>query len=297
MFPNEIVENILLHITDVEDICNCRLVSKDFKEIINMTRELTSFSDKIVKKEFLSLFPKLKHLRVPTNFIFVSLGDLNDFDTLSLEIKNKLQFEKLFKSLNTITFRMKTKEIFNIMHFIDDFLFSINVKKTIKIYTKTSIYWISQYRYGKYEKGGFEFNGIDEQIMDACKCRTLMSNKKPHHYYPVQNYVYMSTIEDLNSFDYFPSPSLTNYAWVPIKSEAIGYSKNLSESIYEITEINPNIKTYEMPILEKDIPHLKSVFPNLKNMLLLKDDILFYKRKQLRLQDIQGAEQYLDSQF
>ena len=148
MFPNEIFENILSYITDVEDICNCRLVSSNFKEIIENCREIGSF-DKTVSLKFISLFPKLKHLHAATHF-----------------------HENLFEKLDTITLRMKTKEIFNIMHFIDDFLFSKNVKKLLKIYTKTSIYWISQYRYGKYEKADFEFNGIDEQLMDCCKCIT-----------------------------------------------------------------------------------------------------------------------------
>ncbi len=274
MFPNEIFEKVLSYVTDIQDICNCRLVSSSFKEIIENCREISSF-DKTVSLKFISLFPKLKHLHASTRF-----------------------HENLFEKLDTITLRMKTKEIFDILKYLDNFLFSKNVKKLLKIYTKTSIYWISQYRYGKYEKGNFEFNGIDEQLMDCCKCKTLISNRKPHHYYPVQNYIYLSSIEDLTHFDYFPSLSLFNYSWVPIKSENGKFEnlKSLSSAIYEIVQ-NTNIRTYEMPVLEEHISRLKTVFPNLKNFLLLKDDILQYKRKYLKLQDIQEAENYLDSQF
>ncbi len=275
MFPNEIFEKILFYVTDIQDICNCRLVSSSFKEIIENCKEISSF-DKTLSLKFISLFPKLKHLHAATYF-----------------------HENLFKNLDTITLRMKTKEIFDILKYLDHFLFYKNVKKLLKIYTKTSIYWISQYRYGKYEKGNFEFNGIDEQLMDCCKCKTLISNQKPHHYYPVQNYIYLSSIEDLTNFDYFPSLSLFNYSWVPIKSENGNFEnlKSLSAAIYEMTEVNTNIRTYEVPILEEHIPHLKTSFPNLRNFLLLKDDILQYKRKYLKLQDIQEAENYLDSQF
>lgn len=275
MFPNEIFENILSYVTDVEDICNCRLVSNSFREIIENCREITSSSDKCISQDFISLFPKLKHLRAPTSF-----------------------HENLFRKLDTITLRMKTKEILNILIYLDDFLFYKN--KVLKIYTKTSIYWVAAHKYGKYEKGDFEFNGIDEQLMDACKCRTLISNRKPHHYYPVQNYVYLSAVEDLNQFDYFPSLSVFNYSWVPIKSEFQEkecYLKKLSSTIYEMTTVNSNIRTYEIPVLEEHIPHLKSIFPNLTNVLTIKDNILHSKRKQLHLNNIQSAEKHLDSNF
>ena len=275
MFPNEIFEKVLSYVTDVKDICNCRLVSSSFKEIVENSREIGSF-DKTVSLKFICLFPKLKHLRVPIHFN-----------------------QNLFEKLDTITLRMKTKEIFDILIYLEDFLFSKNVKKLLKIYTKTSIYWISQYRYGKYEKADFEFNGIDEQLMDVCKCKTLISNRKPHHYYPVQNYVYLSTIEDLNNFDYFPSLSLFNYSWVPIKSENGNFEnlKSLSAAIYEMTEVNPNIYTYEVPVLQEHIPYLKTIFPNLTNTLIIKDNILHSKRKQLYLNNIISAEEYIDANF
>ena len=66
MIP-EIWSCILSNIVDVEDICNCRLVSKDFKDLISRNVEqLKSGGNKNIKISFLSLFPYLKYLHVPT---------------------------------------------------------------------------------------------------------------------------------------------------------------------------------------------------------------------------------------
>jgi hypothetical protein len=36
----EVWDNILNNISDVEDICNCRLVCKDFKDLIERTEKI-----------------------------------------------------------------------------------------------------------------------------------------------------------------------------------------------------------------------------------------------------------------
>ena len=63
----DIWDNILQHIVDVEDICNCRLVCKDFKDLIERKDEIkTTKITKNISFSFLSLFPRLKYCNIPT---------------------------------------------------------------------------------------------------------------------------------------------------------------------------------------------------------------------------------------
>lgn len=279
MFPNEIYENIIRWITDLDTICNCRLVCYDWKELVNnsVTKITNEKRDKrIMKKAFLDCFSKLKHLEF---YLHVR----SDLDVLFL------------KNIN----------ILENISWLEDMVLK---DKTIKIYNKNSIFWLKRGFYGKYEKYHGEFNEIDGQLMDVCRCETLISNKKPYHYFPIKNFIYISGLNDLTCFDYIPFVNIKSYSWKPIQANdrrKTNFPKEvekMSESMTTFSNIYPEIKKYEIPLLEKDLPLIQKKFPNCQSFTLLKEDFLQNLSKNFKnsenektdLYKLPTGEEYID---
>lgn len=278
MFPNEIYENILLYVTDLDTICNCRLVCYDWKEMIYGTvKKMDKGGEKkCVKYEFIKNFPKLKYLNVPLTFSKNSF-DLSRLTNISLGN---------FSILENISW-------------LEEMILG---GKTIKIYNKNCVYWCKQGFYGKYEKYLNDFNEIDGQLMDVCRCETLISNKKPYHYFPVKNFIYICSLNDLTCFDYIPFLNIKSYSWQPIQNDdrrKIDFQKNitkLSSSLAYIKNVYPEIKKFEVPFLEKDLPQLKLNFPNSESFAILRGSELHYGDKIINLSSsFPTAEEYIDS--
>ena len=284
MFPNEIYENILLYVTDLKTICNCRLVCYDWKEMMygtvtKITKNYNS-EEKSIKPEFIQNFPKIKHLHVPVN-IKIFPKNIQDF----------------LSALKTIT--LENLDILENISWLEEMVLS---SKTIKIYNKNSVYWCKRGFYGKYEKYMNEFNEIDGQLMDLCRCETLISNKKPYHYFPVKNFIYISSLNDLTCFDYIPFLNIKSYSWQPIKAEdrrKIDFRKkitNLSSSLSYIKNVYPDIKKFEVPFLERDISQLKTNFPNSESFAILRGSDLHFADKIINLSaPLPTGEEYIDS--
>jgi hypothetical protein len=281
----EVWDNILNNISDVEDICNCRLVCKDFKDLIERTEKMENKNiNKNINISFIHLFPRLKHLKIPIQISTIYL----------------------LKNLRTITFYSEQENLMQYISSIEDLLFPlsphyINEKKIIKIYTEKAIYWLSQYKYGRYAE--FEYNDIDEYMRDATRCKTFISNKKPFQYFPITNFIYVCPTKQFSGFDYYPSNTLKKYTWQPVV-ESMGkdivdhfkYLEYLSDFVLEIDRTDSMV-TYEIPILEKDLPELKAAMPNLKNYAILKADSIVYSDHITYFHNLPLPEVFIDSVF
>jgi hypothetical protein len=287
MFPNEIYENILSYVSDLKTLFNCRLVCFVFKEIVSNNTKIDNRDKRdeknILSLKILSLFPKLKYLDIPIIFPFYIF-----------EFQN-------FENLERIT--LKNVNILEIISSLEDMILK---NKTVKIYSKNCVYWLKNGFYGKYEKYMNEFNEIDGQLMDVCRCKTLISNKKPYHYFPVDNFIYLSS--ELTCFDYIPFRKYISFSWQPVKSEYRDKTdfKNLNkltETIKSFKDPYPNIKRYEMPILKDHIPHLNKIFPNIESFTIFSDmklhniNLQNTENKIIDLKNLPTIEQYIDSFF
>ena len=281
MLPVEIWEEVLSWIGDVKDVCSCREVCTAFKYMIE--RKVIKLENQNLRKEisiklsFLSLFPNLSFLHIPTNTTNITF----------------------LKSLTYITLSMKdAHEILDMIPFMEDYLFSTSEKKVMKIYQGTSIYWMKRHVYGKFEKYKREFDEIDGQLMDVCRCKTVISNKKSQYYFPVETFIYLCPIDQLSTFDYFPSRNLKHYIWQPVLSEDrrnINYLSLLSDTIAEITLANTKIETYHIPISTHHIPHLRTVFPNIHNYCTYDSGSISYSNdKILNLTNLPKPETFID---
>ena len=281
----DIWDKILQNIVEIEDICNCRLVCKDFKDLIERKTEIKATkikTNKNISFSFLSLFPRLKRCNIPT----------------------KISNIYLLKHLNFITFHAKHAEIMQYMSSIEDLLFPfsphyIHEKKYIKIYTDKGIYWLSQYKYGRYAE--HDHDDIDDYFRDATRCRKLIANKKPFAYFPIKNFTYVCPVEQLSGFDYYPSHVLSKYSWQPTvgKNEEIFYFQYLEYLADSVLEVDPNdtMETYEIPILEKDLSIVKSALPNLKKWTILNSDSLVYSDRTTYFNDLPHTEDLIDNIF
>ena len=279
----DIWDKILYYMDEIEDICNCRLVCKDFKDLIERKDEIKATKIKTnISFSFLCLFPRLKRCNIPT----------------------KISNIYLLKHLSCITFHAKHAEIMQYMSSIEDLLFPfsphyIHEKKYIKIYTEKGIYWLSQYKYGR--NAEHDHDDIDDYFRDATRCRKLVSNKKPFAYFPIKEFLYVCPVEQLSGFDYYPSSILRKYTWQPTlgKREEISYFQYLEYLADSVLEVDPNetMETYEIPILEKDLPVLKSALPNLKKWTILKQDSLVYSNRIIHFNDLPHTEDFIDNIF
>jgi len=275
MFPNEIYENIIKYVTNLETIQNCRLVCFDWKEIINnsITKITNEKRDKrIMNRKFIEIFTKLKY---------------SEF---------YIKIENISINLNTIF--LKEIDILDNISWLEDMVLN---NKTIKIYKKNCIYWLKLGFYGKYEKYVGEFNEVDGQLMDVCRCETLISNKKPYHYFPVKNFIYLSGYNELTCFDYIPFVNIKSYSWQPVEANdrrKIDFQKEvekMSQILILISNIYPDINKYEIPILEKDFESIRKKFPNSQNFSILSEMNLHFKNKVINLNNLPTSEQYIDS--
>ena len=285
MIP-EIWNCIFEFVDDVEDICNCRLVSMDFRDLIESSVEQikSKNKNKNMKISFISRFPHLKYLNVPT----------------------KISNIFLLKNLKVVTFYMKQDDLTQYISALEDLLFPlsphyIHEKRIIKIYTEKATYWLTQYKYGRYAE--HDYDEIDEYIRDATRCKTFVSNKKPFQYFPVRNFIYVCPVKQLSGFDYYPSHVLRKYTWQPVaggkEGEGIdyfGYLACLSDFVLELDR-NDTMKTYEIPILESDLPELKRCLPNLKNFSILETDSLVYSDHTTFFNDLPYSEDFIDNIF
>lgn len=279
----EIWTQILNYILDVEDLCNCRLVSTDFKDLIERNDEIRSKIDKNVKNikiSFLHLFPRLKYLKVPT----------------------KISNIYLLKNLKTATFYIKQEDLTQYISSLEDLLFPFhndNEKKIIKIYTEKCIYWLSQYKYGRYAEQ--DHDDIDDYLRDATRCKTLISNKKPFQYFPIRKFIYVCPIEKLSGFDYYPSASLRKYTWQPVRGNNteihyFQYLEYLADSVLDIDR-NEKLETYEIPIFEWDLSHMENSLPNIKKFAILKADSIVYSNRIVYFSDLPDTETFIDNVF
>ena len=283
MIP-EIWNCILNFIDDVEDICNCRLVCKDFKDLIERSTEQmkNKNSSKNITISFISQFPHLKYLNVST----------------------KMSNIFLLKNLKVVTFNVKHDDLIQYISAIEDLLFPfsphyIHEKKIIKIYTEQATYWLSQYKYGRYAK--HDYDEIDEYMRDATRCKTFISNKKPFQYFPVRNFIYVCPVEELSGFDYYPSQALRKYTWQPVLGGQkeiyyFKYIEYLAESVLELDR-NDEMKTYEIPILEADLGDVKSLLPKGERFAILKPDSIVYSDHTTYFNDLPQADAFIDNIF
>ena len=288
MLPVEIWEEVLSWIEDVSDICSCRTVCGVFKYMIE--RKVVEIKYKLedrnlrkgtsIKFSFLTLFPNLSLLHIP------------------LRMTNTTNITFL-KSLTYITLLIKNREeILNMIPFMEDYLFSTTQEKVMKVYQGTSICWMKRHVYGKFEKYKREFDEIDGQLMDVCRCKTVISNKKSQYYFPVETFIYLCSIDQLSTFDYFPSRNLTHYIWQPVLSEDrrnINYLSLLSDTIAEITLANTKLETYHLPISTHLVPHLRTVFPNIHNYCTYDSGSISYSNNNiLHLTNLPKPETFID---
>lgn len=284
MFPSEIFEVILRHVSDVESVSNCRKTCYLFNYLL--TKNTKYLSNKI-KTYIWNPFPKPKSINLDFMHSFPNLRSLD----IPVNIEEFSDLDK-FSNYTRLTLNLKI-DMLAILEFIENFIMKGGV---LKINYNETKYWVKMGTYGK--EGGI-CDVHDILLMDICRCKTLISDVYSN--YHVENTIFLCNPEEIKGINYVPPIYTKHYKWRPVQSKYRNLKNNSKEYFKNFKfsyGVRPNIKTYEMPLDISQTNKLKEVFINLENHAYIENDYFYTKNETINLNgNLPKVEEYMNTYF